>query len=71
MRTRVNVDSRLVSEAMRLSSVPTADEVVALALREWIARRQQKSLRDLVGTGLIAPEYDIAAVRRGMDRRSR
>ena len=71
MRTRVNVDSRLVSEAMRLSSVPTADEVVALALREWIARRQQKSLRDLVGTGLIAPDSDIAAVRRGMDRRSR
>ena len=71
MRTRVDVDSRLVSEAMRLSSVPTADEVVALALREWIARRHQKSMRDLVGTGLIAPDYDIAAMRRGMDRRSR
>ncbi len=64
MRTNIVLDDRVVEEAMKLTAVRTKREVVDLALRELVARRRQRSLRDLVGRDLIDPDYDVRRVRR-------
>ncbi len=66
MRTNIVLDDRVVEEAMKLTAVRTKREVVDLALRELVARRRQRSLRDLVGRDLIDPDYDVRRVRREM-----
>jgi len=33
-----------------------------------VARRKRKNVLELVGQDLIAPDYDVRAVRRGMNR---
>ena len=66
MRTNIVLDDRVVEEAMKLTAVRTNREVVYLALRELVARRRQRSLRDLVGRDLIDPDYDVQRVRREM-----
>jgi Arc/MetJ family transcription regulator len=71
MRTNIVLDDKLVAEAMKLTQVPTKREVVELALRELVARRKRRDVLELVGQDLIAPDYDVRAVRRGMNRGSR
>jgi Arc/MetJ family transcription regulator len=68
MRTNIVLDDILLAEAMKLTQVPTKREVVELALRELVARRKRKNVLELVGQDLIAPDYDVRAVRRGMTR---
>ena len=68
MRTNIVLDDILLAEAMKLTQVPTKREVVELALRELVARRKRKNVLELVGQDLIAPDYDVRAVRRGMNR---
>ena len=70
MRTNIVLDDTLISTAMRLSRAKTKREVVDLALRELVARYEQRKLGDLVGQGLIDADYDIGQVRRDMDRGS-
>jgi Arc/MetJ family transcription regulator len=66
MRTNIVLDDRLVKEAMRLSRVRTKREAVDLALREYVARGKQRNILDLLDDQLIAPDYDVRAVRRRM-----
>lgn len=68
MRTNIVLDDRLVKEAMRLSNVRTKREVVDLALREYVARSKQRDILELLDEELIAPDYDVRAVRRRMTR---
>ena len=68
MRTNIVLDDKLVAEAMKLTQVQTKREVVELALREMVARRKRRNVLDLVGQDLIAPDYDVRAVRAGMNR---
>ena len=63
MRTNIVLDDKLVAEAMKLTQVRTKREVVELALREMVARRKRRNVLELVGQGLIAPDYDVRAVR--------
>lgn len=71
MRTNIVLDDELVAEAMRLTHAQTKREVVELALREMVARHKRKNVLDLVGQDLIAPDYDVRAVRVGMKRGAR
>ena len=68
MRTNIVLDDRLVKEAMRLSKVRTKREAVDLALREYVARGRQRDILHLLTDELIAPDYDVRAVRRRMTR---
>lgn len=68
MRTNIVLDDALIEEAMRLTQAHTKKEVVNHALRELVARHRQRALRDLVGRDLIDPDYDVGAVRAGMNR---
>ncbi|MEY2341888.1 type II toxin-antitoxin system VapB family antitoxin [Acidithiobacillus sp. IBUN Pt1247-S3] len=68
MRTNIVLDDKLIDEAMRVTRVRSKKAVVDLALRELVARHAQRRLRELVGQGLLAPDYDVASVRAGMTR---
>lgn len=68
MRTNIVLDEELVRKAMRITGARSKREVVDIALRELVARSAQQALRDLVGEALIDPDYDVRAVRAGMNR---
>jgi Arc/MetJ family transcription regulator len=68
MRTNIVLNDRLVKEAMRLSKARTKREAVDLALRDFVARRKQRDVLKLIGQELIAPDYDVRAIRKNMDR---
>ncbi len=70
MNTNVILEDSLLEEAMRLSHAKNEREVINLALREFVSRHKTKNILDLVGQDLIDPEYDVRAVRAGMNRDS-
>lgn len=65
MRTNIVLDDVLVKEALRLARLKTKREVVDLALREFVAARKRRDLRDLFGRGGLAGDYDYKAARTG------
>jgi len=69
MRTNIVIDDQLVADAMKLSGVKTKREVVELALRRLVSSAKQKDILDLVGQDMIAPGYDVRAVRARMGTR--
>jgi Arc/MetJ family transcription regulator len=69
MRTNIVLDDQLVEDAMRLSGVRTKREVVELALRRLVNSVRRKDILDLVGQNMIAPGYDVRAVRSRMGAR--
>ena len=69
MRTNIVIDDRLVADAIKLSGAKTKREVVELALRRLVTSARQKDILDLVGHDLIAPDYDVRAVRSGSGAR--
>ena len=68
MRTNVVIDDELVAEVMRVTHARSKREAVDLALRELLARRGQRELKALAGRDLLDLDYDVRAVRRGMNR---
>lgn len=69
MRTNIVLDEQLVADAMKLSGAKTKREVVDLALRRMVSSARQKDILDLVGKDMIAPDYDVRAVRSRMGTR--
>ena len=65
MRTNIVLDDDLVKEAFRHAPVKTKRELVDLALREFVAARKRRDLRELFGRGGIRPDYDYKALRIG------
>ena len=63
------IDDQLVADAMKLSGAKTKREVIELALRRLEMSANQKDIPDLVGKDLIAPDYDVRAVRSRMNVR--
>jgi Arc/MetJ family transcription regulator len=49
MATNLSLDQKLLCEALEVSGERTKKAAVTLALQEFIARRRQKHLLDLVG----------------------
>lgn len=66
MRTNIDLDDTLIEQARRLSGLSSKRETVDAALREFVARRHQQAILELVGKDLIDPAYDVRAVRAGM-----
>lgn len=65
MRTNIVLDDNLVKEAFRHAPVKTKRELVDLALREFVAARKRRDVRDLFGRGGIREDYDYKALREG------
>jgi Arc/MetJ family transcription regulator len=65
MRTNIVLDDDLVEEAFRHAPVNTKRELVDLALREFVASRKRKDMRDLIGKVKLDPSYDYKKARIG------
>lgn len=58
MATNLSVDPELINQALRVSGEKTKAAAVTKALREFIARRSQRSLLDLAGKLDWDPAFD-------------
>ena len=65
MRTNIVLDDNLVKEAFRHAPVKTKRELVDLALREFVATRKRRDLRELLGKVKLDPSYDYKKARIG------
>lgn len=63
MATNLSIDPRLIDEALEVSGERTKKAAVTKALQEFIARRRQKRLLDLVGKLEWDSSYDYKAER--------
>ncbi|NEN92735.1 MAG: type II toxin-antitoxin system VapB family antitoxin [Okeania sp. SIO3H1] len=50
MVTNINIDEKLLEEALALSDYSTVNFLIEAALREYIQRRQQLKVLELFGT---------------------
>jgi len=63
MATNLGLDPNLVDRTLKLSGEKTKKAAVTLALKEFIARRSQKGLADLMGKLQWDDEFDYKAER--------
>ena len=64
MATNVELDPRLIEEALTLGAKRTKREVIEEALREYVARRKQREILKLFRTIDYDPDYDYKKQRR-------
>ncbi len=64
MATNLSLDPKLLERALRVSGEKTKKAAVTRALREFIARREQRAILDLLGKLDWDPDYDYKAERR-------
>jgi Arc/MetJ family transcription regulator len=65
MRTNIVLDDELVKEAFRHAPVKTKRELIDLALREFVASRKRRDMRDLIGKVKLDAHYDYKKARIG------
>ncbi|MEQ8969565.1 MAG: type II toxin-antitoxin system VapB family antitoxin [Coleofasciculus sp. C1-SOL-03] len=58
MATNLEIDEKLLEEALSLCEHSTADLLIEAALREYIQRRKQLKVLDLFGTIDYEEDYD-------------
>ena len=58
MATNLSIDPELIEQALKVSGQRTKKAAVTMALREFIARRRQKRLLDLMGKLEWDSSYD-------------
>lgn len=58
MATNLSIDPALIERALEVSGERTKKAAVTLALEEFIARRRQRSLLELMGKLEWDPDYD-------------
>jgi hypothetical protein len=63
MATNLSLDPKLIEQAQRLSGERTKKAAVTKALQEFIARRRQKRVLELMGKLEWDPTYDYKAER--------
>ena len=63
MATNLSIDPRLLDEALAVSGERTKKATVTRALEEFIARRRQKRLLELMGKLEWSGDYDYKAER--------
>jgi hypothetical protein len=63
MATNLSLDPKLIEQAVKVSGERTKKAAVTRALEEFIARRQQKHLLDLMGKLEWDTDFDYKAER--------
>jgi hypothetical protein len=63
MATNLSIDPKLIERALEVSGETTKKAAVTKALQEFIARRRQKRLLDLIGKLEWDSSYDYKAER--------
>jgi len=65
MNTTIEIDERLVKEALRLVSVKDNNELFVVALQELINKYRNKSISDLKGKIEFVKDYNYKEMREG------
>ena len=68
MATNLALDDALIDEAKTVGKHKTKKAAVTAALREYVKRRNQLLILELVGKIDYDPDYDYKALRRGKRR---
>ena len=63
MATNLSIEPELLEKALRVSGEKTKKAAVTKALKEFIARREQKKLLELFGRLEWNPDFDYKAER--------
>jgi len=63
MPTNLDIDSRLLEQAVKVSGERTKTAAVTRALREYVARHEQRRIADLFASLDWEPQYDYKAER--------
>ncbi|MBD2359225.1 type II toxin-antitoxin system VapB family antitoxin [Tolypothrix sp. FACHB-123] len=63
MQITLNLDEALLNEALELTSLTTQEELLNLALQEFVRLRRKKNLLDLAGKIQFTPDFDHKALR--------
>ncbi|HQU57880.1 MAG: type II toxin-antitoxin system VapB family antitoxin [Phaeodactylibacter sp.] len=63
MATNLDIDTKLLEEALAIGGFKTKKATVNKALEEFIQRRKQKEILSLFGSIVYDPEYDYKAHR--------
>jgi len=63
MATNLSIDPKLLDRALEVSGENTKKAAVTIALKEFIARREQRLLLELFGNLDWDPDYDYKAER--------
>ena len=63
MATNLSIDPKLLDRALEISGENTKKATVTIALKEFIARREQKQLLELFGKLDWDSDYDYKAER--------
>ncbi len=71
MRTNIVLDDELVQKAFKLTGAKTKRDLVHEALRELVAIREKRDLRELRGKIGFRRNYDYKALRQGRHGGSR
>ncbi len=64
MATNLQIDDRLLAEAVKLGGFPSKKAAVNEALRDFVQRKKQLGILKLFGTVDFDPNYDYKAERR-------
>ena len=65
MRTNIDLDEKMMNEALRLSKAKTKKELIHQALKEFVENRRRLNLLDLEGKIKFAEGYDHKRMREG------
>jgi len=63
MRTNIDLDEKIMREALRLSKAKTKKELIHQALGEFVENRKRLNLLDLEGKIEFAEGYDYKPMR--------
>ena len=63
MRTNLAIDDKLVTEALSVAYVKNKNDVINLALKEFIERHKRKNLIDLKAKIKFLPDYNYKELR--------
>jgi Arc/MetJ family transcription regulator len=64
MQTAVLINDKLMKEALRYSrSISTEEEVIEIALKEYVLSQKQRNLKDLKGKIKFREDYDYKLMR--------
>lgn len=63
MQIILNLDESLLNEALALTNLATQEELIKVALQEFVRSRRKKNLLDLAGQIQLSPDFDHKALR--------
>ena len=67
MQITLNLDESLLNEALQLTKFSTQEDLVSLALQEFVRSRRKKNLLDLAGQIQFTEDFDHKALHETRD----